>query len=95
MPTDAETRFQPTPELLERIHGPIHGLILASPSNPTGTMLPRAELQRLAAYCAGRGIRIVSDEIYHGITYDEPAETILAFNRRMRSSSTASRNISA
>ena len=79
--TDVETRFQPTPELLERIPGPIHGLILASPSNPTGTMLPRAELQRLATYCASRGIRIVSDEIYHGITYGEPAETILAFNR--------------
>lgn len=77
--THMETRFQPTPELLDRIQGPIHGLILASPSNPAGTMLPRAELQRLASYCADRGIRIVSDEIYHGITYEEPAETILAF----------------
>ncbi len=81
VPTDARTRFQPTPELLDRVEGPIHGLILASPSNPAGTMLARADLQRLAAYCAGRGIRIVSDEIYHGITYDEPAETILAFCR--------------
>lgn len=79
--THVETRFQPTPELLDRIQGPIHGLILASPSNPAGTMLPRVELQRLARYCADRGIRIVSDEIYHGITYDEPAETILAFSR--------------
>ena len=81
VPTDVRTRFQPTPELLDRFEGPIHGLILASPSNPAGTMLARADLQRLAAYCAGRGIRIVSDEIYHGITYDEPAETILAFCR--------------
>lgn len=79
--TDVETRFQPTPELLERVPDPIQGLILASPSNPTGTMLPRAEMERLAAYCASRGIRIISDEIYHGITYDEPAETILAFSR--------------
>lgn len=79
--THVETRFQPTPELLDRIQGPIHGLILASPSNPAGTMLPRTELQRLASYCANRGIRIVSDEIYHGITYDEPAETILSFSR--------------
>lgn len=77
--THVETRFQPTPELLDCIQGPIHGLILASPSNPAGTMLPRAELQRLASYCADRGIRIVSDEIYHGITYEEPAETVLAF----------------
>ncbi len=79
--THVETRFQPTPELLDRIQGPIHGLILASPSNPAGTMLPRTELQRLASYCANRGIRIISDEIYHGITYDEPAETILSFSR--------------
>ena len=79
LPTDLSTRFQPTPELLERVPGPIDGLILASPSNPTGTILPRPELARLAAWCGSRGIRIVSDEIYHGITYDEPAETILAF----------------
>jgi aspartate/methionine/tyrosine aminotransferase len=79
VPTDLATRFQPTPELLDRVPGPIHGLIVASPSNPTGTMLPRAEFARLAAYCAGRGIRLVSDEIYHGITYGEPAETALAF----------------
>lgn len=78
VPTDLSTRFQPTPELLERVSGPIHGLIIASPSNPAGTMLSRAELARLAVYCTNRGIRIVSDEIYHGITYDEPAETVLA-----------------
>jgi aspartate/methionine/tyrosine aminotransferase len=77
--TDAATRFQPTPELLDRVAGPVHGLIIASPSNPTGTMLSGAELAALAAYCAARGIRIVSDEIYHGITYAGPAETMLAF----------------
>jgi aspartate/methionine/tyrosine aminotransferase len=81
VPTTLETRFQPTPELLDRIEGPVHGLILASPSNPTGTMLARHELERLAVWCRDRGIRIVSDEIYHGITYHEPAETILAFCR--------------
>ena len=43
-------------------------------------MLSSAELARLASYCTRRGIRIVSDEIYHGITYDEPAETVLAFS---------------
>jgi aspartate/methionine/tyrosine aminotransferase len=79
VPTDLSTGFQPTPELLDQIQGPIAGLILASPSNPTGSILSRAELARVAAWCAQRGVRIVSDEIYHGITYDEPAETILAF----------------
>ncbi len=78
--TDLSTRFQPTPALLDQVAGPIHGLILASPSNPAGTMLSGAELADLAAYCARRGIRVVSDEIYHGITYGEPADTMLAFS---------------
>ena len=80
VPTDLSTRFQPTPELLDQVPGPIHGLVVASPSNPAGTMLSSADLARLVAYCTRRGIRIVSDEIYHGITYDTPAETVLAFS---------------
>jgi aspartate/methionine/tyrosine aminotransferase len=78
LPAGPATRFQPSPELLDRVEGPLHGLIVASPANPTGTMLDRAELARLAAYCAGRGIRLVSDEIYHGITYGPAATTALA-----------------
>nr|WP_313816037.1 aminotransferase class I/II-fold pyridoxal phosphate-dependent enzyme [Citricoccus sp.] len=65
-------RFQPTPALLEEaesVHGPLAGLILASPNNPTGTMATRAEVAVLAAWCRERGVRLVSDEIYHGITY--------------------------
>lgn len=71
-----ESRYQPTPELLdaaEREHGPLAGLVLASPANPTGTMVSRAELADLAAWCADRGVRLVSDEIYHGITYADGA----------------------
>src|SRR5271155_1858450 len=56
---------QPNPELLASA-GDIAGLIIASPANPTGTMIPEDDLQRLAAYCRERGIRLVSDEIYHG-----------------------------
>lgn len=81
LPTTLDTRFQPTPELLQTLPGPIHGLVIASPSNPTGTMLSPDELARLAAYCRERGIRIISDEIYHGLTYETPAESILAFGR--------------
>ncbi|MFB9073114.1 pyridoxal phosphate-dependent aminotransferase [Citricoccus parietis] len=65
-------RFQPTPALLEEaesVHGPLAGLILASPNNPTGTMATRAEMAVLSAWCRERGVRLVSDEIYHGITY--------------------------
>jgi len=53
------------------------GLILTSPSNPTGTMIADAELAAIAAVCAERAIRIISDETYHGITYGERAHSIL------------------
>lgn len=79
LPAGPETRFQPSVALLEALDEPVDGLILASPSNPTGTMIPHGEFEALAAYCDRHGIRIVSDEIYHGITYDQHAETVLAF----------------
>jgi aspartate/methionine/tyrosine aminotransferase len=74
-----ETNFQPTPEVLDGVDGRLDGLIIASPSNPTGTMIDGPSLERLVAYCRRRGIRLVSDEIYHGITYEAPAQTALAF----------------
>ncbi len=79
---EAEHRFQPTPELLEgamRQSGQLDGLIVASPSNPTGTMLDSDAMRDLSAYCQSNGIRMISDEIYHGITYDQKAKTALAF----------------
>jgi aspartate/methionine/tyrosine aminotransferase len=69
--------YQPNPELLEAA-GELAGLIVASPANPTGTMIAPAELARLHDYCRGRGIRLVSDEIYHGITYEMPGATARA-----------------
>ena len=80
LPTTGETRFQPTVAMLEALKKPIQGLIVASPSNPTGTMVPRDTLEALVAYCDSRGIRVVSDEIYHGITYGEPATSVAAFS---------------
>jgi len=77
---DGDTNFQPTPALLDRIDGRLDGLIVASPANPTGTMVHRAEFQALSDYCRARGVRLISDEIYHGITYGIRAETALAFN---------------
>lgn len=66
-----EVRFQPTVELLAAAHAehPLKGLILASPANPTGTMVSRDELRDLVAWCDGHGVLLVSDEIYHGVTY--------------------------
>jgi len=72
-----EMRYQPTPELLDAAEarvGPLAGLILASPANPTGTMLAREELADLVAWTTAHGVRLISDEIYHGITYPEPGD---------------------
>lgn len=78
VPVGPDTRFQPTPEILERIPGRVDGLIVASPSNPTGSMIRPGEMAALTACCRERGIRLISDEIYHGITYGEAAATALA-----------------
>ncbi|MCZ6454085.1 MAG: pyridoxal phosphate-dependent aminotransferase [Alphaproteobacteria bacterium] len=73
--TTAAERFQPTPRLLRAAGGNLDGLIVASPSNPTGTMVGSKELEALVAWCRSTGVRLISDEIYHGITYGSPAVT--------------------
>jgi aspartate/methionine/tyrosine aminotransferase len=78
---DATSRFQLTAAVLARAiegHGPIDGVVVASPSNPTGTMLSRDELAALTVLCRERDIQLISDEIYHGITYGDAASTALA-----------------
>ncbi|SMF67255.1 Aspartate/methionine/tyrosine aminotransferase [Tistlia consotensis] len=69
--TGPAERYQPTPELLERAQRerPLAGVIVASPSNPTGTMLGAAEMAALSGWCRDAGVRLISDEIYHGIGY--------------------------
>ncbi|GAA4368583.1 pyridoxal phosphate-dependent aminotransferase [Nocardioides caricicola] len=71
IPTGPETRFQPTVDQLAELED-IKGLVVASPANPTGTMLLPSELAALAAYCEQQQIQLISDEIYHGIEYAEP-----------------------
>jgi len=78
LPCGPETRFQPTPEMLAAVDGGLEGLIVASPSNPAGSMLSPAALVLLAGYCDRHGIRLVSDEIYHGIVYDGVAASAAA-----------------
>ncbi len=67
---DANTRYQPTVSHLEAA-GPLDGVIVASPSNPTGTVLAPHELAELTQWCDDRDIRFISDEIYHGLTYGD------------------------
>lgn len=69
LPVGPETRYQPTVEVLERSGEKLDGLIVASPSNPTGTVMPPEDLEHLCRYCEANGIRLISDEIYHGITF--------------------------
>lgn len=78
--TGPETGFQPTVEMLEKLDQPVRGLIVASPANPTGAMLPRAELVRLSDWCRANDVRLVSDEIYHGLTYGQDAATAAGIN---------------
>lgn len=72
--THAETRFQPAPAHLSE---DLDGLIVASPANPTGTMLFGSELQALSDACTSQGISLISDEIYHGLQYEGRAVSAL------------------
>jgi aspartate/methionine/tyrosine aminotransferase len=77
LPCGPEQRYQPTVAQLEQV-GPLDGLVLASPANPTGTMVTPDELAAIARWCAETGTRLVSDEIYHGITYAGAPEAATA-----------------
>ena len=72
-----ETRFQLTAAQITALDPAPAGLIIASPANPTGTILPEAELAAIVAVCAERGIRIISDEIYHGLSYGPRTASVL------------------
>ena len=75
--TTQATRWALTPEMLMAAHRktPLKGVLVASPANPTGTMMPAEALRELVAAAESEGIRFISDEIYHGLDYAFPAET--------------------
>ncbi|GGN56598.1 aminotransferase [Novosphingobium indicum] len=70
-------RYQMTAEALDALDPVPEGLILASPANPTGTIIAPDELAAIADVCRRKGIRVVSDEIYHGLTYGNAAQSTL------------------
>ncbi len=75
-----ETRFQPSIAMLEALDPRPDGLIVASPCNPAGTMLHRDELAAIAVWCDRNGVRLISDEIYHGLNYDSPVASAAEFS---------------
>lgn len=74
-----QTRFQPTVGMLAALDPPIKGVIVASPANPTGTVIPPAELAAIADWCDAEGVRLISDEVYHGLVYPGAPQTSCAW----------------
>ena len=74
-----ETRFQPTVQLLAELDPPVKGVIVASPANPTGTVIEPDELAAIARWCEASGVRLISDEVYHGLVYPGAPTTSCAW----------------
>ena len=80
--TAADTRFALDPARIEAAHRekPLKGVLIMSPANPTGVMMTPAAIRDLAETCTRLGLWLISDEIYHGLTYDGETATALAFS---------------
>lgn len=76
----ADVRFQLSAAALEALEPAPQGVIIASPANPTGTIIPKDELAAIAEVCKRRGIQIISDEIYHGLSYGPEIHSMLEFS---------------
>lgn len=84
VPVDAATGYQLTAAMAEQYWTErTRVLLVASPANPTGTLLAQGELAALQQLAQGRGARLVVDEIYHGLTYDGDAPTALAVSEEL------------
>ena len=79
IPCGPETRFQPTAQMLAELDPPVQGVIVASPANPTGTVIPPEELSAIALWCESSGARLISDEVYHGLVYEGAPATSCAW----------------
>ncbi|AZI37930.1 putative alanine--oxoisovalerate aminotransferase [Caenibius tardaugens NBRC 16725] len=72
-------RYQISARAIAELDSPPDGVIVASPANPTGTIIPHDEMAAIADICHQRGIRIISDEIYHGLSFGDPARSMLEY----------------
>jgi len=80
VPCGAAERYQLTAAALAALDPAPDGVILASPANPTGTIIAPEELAAIVDVCHTRGIRIISDEIYHGLSYTGPTVSVAALD---------------
>ena len=80
IPCGPASRYQLAASHLEALDPAPKGVIVASPANPTGTIIDGAGLEAIAQVCRDRNITVISDEIYHGISYVEPAQSMLRFD---------------
>jgi aspartate/methionine/tyrosine aminotransferase len=83
--TAPEQRFSVTAAMIEAEHSrkKLDGVLLMSPANPTGMMMSRDELREICETCDRLSIAFISDEVYHGLTYDEPAGTALKYSQNV------------
>lgn len=79
IPCGPQTRFQPTAQMLAEIDPPLRGVVVASPANPTGTVIPPEELAAIASWCDASDVRLISDEVYHGLVYQGAPQTSCAW----------------
>ncbi len=89
--TQPEDNYQPTVAWLNAIEQPFDGMIVCSPSNPTGTMIEAETLKGVAGWCDAQGVRLISDEAYHGITYGDQAATVLNYSKSAIATNTFSK----
>ncbi len=75
-----ETLFQAGVQMLAELDPPVQGVVVASPANPTGTVIPPTELAAIASWCEDSGVRMISDEVYHGLIYPGAPQTSCAWS---------------
>ena len=81
--TGKDTNYQPTAELLQKSGKKFDGLIITNPSNPTGAMIHEETLKHICEWCDANGVRLISDEAYHGITYEAKAQTAAHYSKNV------------
>ena len=81
VPVTAASQYQVTPDLLDQYATKSSiGVWLATPSNPTGTILTKAQLQEIVQWCDTRDMHVLVDEIYHGLDYTDGLVSALALS---------------